>query len=214
MSSVERLLLLSFLFHESYIQSTVLSINQSIKIYFPSSVKELQYNKCCSTWKATRKALRSLKLVVCLATPFTVAYSTVTELVPVQTCVVQLNTGPEIYLPRLWWLRMPEANCIVCDLLERLLNICHTLVICRSQMTNSAVPYVNYRILWDCRHDRSLGENLYIYYILLSLFVQYLLPVTGLALISHLLNECDDDVMMQIWSSSVSLVLSLKWCFC
>ena len=37
--------------------------HQSIKIYFPSNGKELQYNRCYSTRKATRKALRSLKLV-------------------------------------------------------------------------------------------------------------------------------------------------------
>jgi len=37
-------------------------INQS-KVYFRSNNKELQCNKCHSTWKATRKALRSLKLV-------------------------------------------------------------------------------------------------------------------------------------------------------
>ena len=39
------------------------SNNQSIKIYFSSNKKQLQYNKCYSTWKATREALRSLKLV-------------------------------------------------------------------------------------------------------------------------------------------------------
>ena len=33
----------------------------SIKIYFSSNEKQLQYNKCYSTWKATREALRSLK---------------------------------------------------------------------------------------------------------------------------------------------------------
>jgi len=38
-------------------------INQSNKIYFPSNKRELQCNKCYSTWKATRKPLRSLKLV-------------------------------------------------------------------------------------------------------------------------------------------------------
>jgi len=40
------------------------SINQSSKLYFPNNDEQLlQYNKCYSTWKATRKALRSLKLV-------------------------------------------------------------------------------------------------------------------------------------------------------
>jgi len=38
-------------------------INQSIKIYFPSNNRKLQCNKCCSTWRATRKALRSFRLV-------------------------------------------------------------------------------------------------------------------------------------------------------
>ena len=40
-----------------------LDLNQSIKIYFPSNDKELQYSKCYSTWKATREALRLLKVV-------------------------------------------------------------------------------------------------------------------------------------------------------
>ena len=44
-------------------RSIVNSINQSIKMYFSSNEKQLQYNKCYSTWKATREALRSLKLV-------------------------------------------------------------------------------------------------------------------------------------------------------
>jgi len=39
------------------------SINQSINIYFPSNNIKLQCNKCCSTWRATRKALRSFRLV-------------------------------------------------------------------------------------------------------------------------------------------------------
>ena len=42
------------------------SVNQSIKIYFSSNEKQLQYNECYSTWKswkATREAFRSLKLV-------------------------------------------------------------------------------------------------------------------------------------------------------
>ena len=39
-------------------------INQSVKIYFPSNDKELQYSKCCNSWKATRKALGSLKHIM------------------------------------------------------------------------------------------------------------------------------------------------------
>jgi len=38
------------------------SISQSIEIYFPSNNRKLQCNKCCSTWRATRKALRSFRL--------------------------------------------------------------------------------------------------------------------------------------------------------
>ena len=38
-----------------------LQVNQSIKIYFPSNNKQLQYNKCYSTWKATMQ--RSITLI-------------------------------------------------------------------------------------------------------------------------------------------------------
>ena len=42
------------------------SINQSVnqsRFIFQVITEKLQCNKCCSTWKATRKALHSLKLV-------------------------------------------------------------------------------------------------------------------------------------------------------
>jgi len=39
------------------------SINQSVKIYFPSNNRKLQCNKCNGTRKATRKVVRWLKLV-------------------------------------------------------------------------------------------------------------------------------------------------------
>ena len=36
--------------------------NQSVKIYFSSNNRKLQCNKCYSTWRASRKALHSLRL--------------------------------------------------------------------------------------------------------------------------------------------------------
>jgi len=38
-------------------------VNLSIKIYFPSNNRQLRCSKCYRSWKATREALRSLKLV-------------------------------------------------------------------------------------------------------------------------------------------------------
>ena len=44
------------------LESQHVTIDQSIKIRFPSNNREFQCNEFYSTWKATRKALRSFKL--------------------------------------------------------------------------------------------------------------------------------------------------------